>query len=73
LLAILFVVDLGMDGYKLNPASAAKKPYNGNGTLDVFMRRVFPGRKFCSGAGKLGVNKVVELSQTQVFFGWWDF
>jgi hypothetical protein len=39
LLAILFVVVLGMDGYKLNPASAAKKLYNGNGTLDLFMRK----------------------------------
>lgn len=73
LLAILFVVVLGMDGYKVNPASAAKKLYNGNGTLDLVMRRVSPGRRFCSGAGKLGVDKVVELSQIQVFFGWWDF
>jgi hypothetical protein len=63
-----------MDGYKLNPASAAKKLYNGNGTLDLFMRRVSPGKRFCSGAGKLGVrqgggiDKVVELSQIQVVF-----
>jgi hypothetical protein len=61
-----------MDGYKLNPASAAKKLYNGNGTLDLFMR-VSPGKRFCSGAGKLGIDKLVELSQIQVVFGWWDF
>lgn len=73
LLAILFVVVLGVDGYKLNPASAAKKLYNGNGNLDLFMRTVSSGRRFCSGAGKLGVDKVVELSQIQVCFGWWDF
>jgi hypothetical protein len=46
LLAILFVVVLGMDGYKVNPASVAKKLYNGNGALDLFMRRVSPGRRF---------------------------